>query len=185
MKLNLKALSMLMAVITSFSALFGTFYVKTVQAGVTFGSLMYGKDVSAWTPNTIECLNEQPSVQNDQEFRYDANEIFYIDFRWHIKKQTSTTVTFVLQTNDTYLGWQTVVFDTSTGIYGYEEQGKPGNEILRTLTIPECGDTGNHYLPKTKDQCKKGNWESYGVFKNQGDCVSYIATKGKNLPANQ
>jgi hypothetical protein len=38
-------------------------------------------------------------------------------------------------------------------------------------------------LPTTADQCKKGGWESYGVFKNQGDCVSFVATGGKNPPA--
>jgi hypothetical protein len=38
-------------------------------------------------------------------------------------------------------------------------------------------------LPTTKDQCKNGGWKSYGVFKNQGDCVSFVATKGKNPPA--
>jgi hypothetical protein len=37
--------------------------------------------------------------------------------------------------------------------------------------------------PTTKDQCKNGGWKSYGVFKNQGDCVSYVATKGKNRPS--
>lgn len=37
-------------------------------------------------------------------------------------------------------------------------------------------------LPTTKDQCKGGGWEIYGVFKNQGDCVSYVATNGKNSP---
>jgi hypothetical protein len=30
--------------------------------------------------------------------------------------------------------------------------------------------------------CKNGAWEDWGVFKNQGDCVSYIATQGKNEP---
>ena len=35
----------------------------------------------------------------------------------------------------------------------------------------------------TKDQCKDGGWQSFGVFKNQGDCVSYFATGGKNPPA--
>jgi hypothetical protein len=30
--------------------------------------------------------------------------------------------------------------------------------------------------------CKKGAWEDWGVFKNQGDCVSFIATQGKNEP---
>ncbi|MDD5415872.1 MAG: choice-of-anchor C family protein [Candidatus Daviesbacteria bacterium] len=39
-------------------------------------------------------------------------------------------------------------------------------------------------LPTNKDQCKKGKWEDFGVFKNQGDCVSFVATGGKNLPAN-
>jgi choice-of-anchor C domain-containing protein len=41
------------------------------------------------------------------------------------------------------------------------------------------------YLPTTKDDCKKGGWEDFGVFKNQGDCVSYVATGGTNLPALQ
>lgn len=40
----------------------------------------------------------------------------------------------------------------------------------------------------TKDDCKQGGWESMidnagNSFKNQGDCVSYFATKGKNLGA--
>ena len=30
--------------------------------------------------------------------------------------------------------------------------------------------------------CKKGAWEDWGVFKNQGDCVSYVETQGKNEP---
>ena len=41
------------------------------------------------------------------------------------------------------------------------------------------------YLPTTKDDCKKDGWKDFGVFKNQGDCVSFVATGGKNLPANQ
>jgi hypothetical protein len=40
-------------------------------------------------------------------------------------------------------------------------------------------------LPTTKDQCKNGGWKSYGVFKNQGDCVSFVATKGKNPPRHR
>lgn len=38
-------------------------------------------------------------------------------------------------------------------------------------------------MPTTKDDCKKGGWRSYGVFKNQGDCVSFVATGGRNAPA--
>jgi hypothetical protein len=37
-------------------------------------------------------------------------------------------------------------------------------------------------LPTSKDQCKNGGWRSFGTFKNQGDCVSFVATGGKNPP---
>jgi hypothetical protein len=39
-------------------------------------------------------------------------------------------------------------------------------------------------LPSTKQDCKNGSWRNFGVFKNQGDCVSFVATGGKNPPAN-
>jgi hypothetical protein len=45
----------------------------------------------------------------------------------------------------------------------------------------------------TKDECKDGGWKNFTtgggghqhhhIFKNQGDCVSFFATGGKNLPA--
>lgn len=44
-------------------------------------------------------------------------------------------------------------------------------------------------LPTDKDECKKGGWETFvnvntgvQIFKNQGDCVSFVATEGKNPP---
>jgi hypothetical protein len=38
-------------------------------------------------------------------------------------------------------------------------------------------------MPTTKEQCKNGGWQSYGTtFKNQGDCISFVATQGKNEP---
>ena len=37
-------------------------------------------------------------------------------------------------------------------------------------------------LPTTTEQCKNGGWKTYGVFKNLGDCVSFVATGGKNPP---
>jgi hypothetical protein len=39
-------------------------------------------------------------------------------------------------------------------------------------------------LPVSKAQCKEGGWQNFGLFKNQGDCVSYVATGGTNPPAN-
>ena len=38
-------------------------------------------------------------------------------------------------------------------------------------------------LPTTKAQCKKGGWRDFEIFKNQGDCVSFVATGGKNPPS--
>ncbi len=39
-------------------------------------------------------------------------------------------------------------------------------------------------IATTKDQCMNGNWKTHTdgtkLFKNQGDCVSFVATKGKN-----
>ena len=34
-------------------------------------------------------------------------------------------------------------------------------------------------LPMTSDQCKNGGWQTFGVFTNQGDCVSSIVSMGK------
>jgi hypothetical protein len=30
-------------------------------------------------------------------------------------------------------------------------------------------------LPTSKDQCKHGGWRTFGIFKNQGACVSFVA----------
>ena len=38
-------------------------------------------------------------------------------------------------------------------------------------------------LPTSKDECQNGGWKTFGVFKNQGDCVSFVATRGKNQPS--
>ncbi len=39
-------------------------------------------------------------------------------------------------------------------------------------------------MPTNKDQCKGDGWKAFGsTFKNQGDCVSFVATGGKNQPS--
>ncbi len=39
-------------------------------------------------------------------------------------------------------------------------------------------------VPESKDECKKGGWQDFGdMFKNQGDCVSFVATGGRNVGA--
>jgi hypothetical protein len=39
--------------------------------------------------------------------------------------------------------------------------------------------------PTSKDDCKNGGWQTFSnpSFKNQGDCVSFVATHGKNPPS--
>lgn len=38
-------------------------------------------------------------------------------------------------------------------------------------------------LPTTANDCKKNGWQNYsGKFKNQGDCVSFVASAGRNAP---
>jgi hypothetical protein len=34
-------------------------------------------------------------------------------------------------------------------------------------------------LPTSNEQCKNGGWRNFPGFKNQGDCVSFVATGGK------
>lgn len=38
-------------------------------------------------------------------------------------------------------------------------------------------------LPTSKNQCANVGWKTYGVFRNRGDCVSFVATGGRNPPA--
>ena len=33
--------------------------------------------------------------------------------------------------------------------------------------------------PSSKEQCKNGGWRNFPGFKNQGDCVSFVADRGQ------
>jgi hypothetical protein len=50
----------------------------------------------------------------------------------------------------------------------------------------DSGDIIVHDAPPfstSKEQCRNGGWRTFGVFKNQGDCISFALTGGKNPPA--
>ena len=63
------------------------------------------------------------------------------------------------------------------------------HQIVGSSTI--AGDAGRHAtlwqsqrpLPSSKKECDNGGWSAYAVFKNQGDCVSFVTTGGRNGPA--
>jgi hypothetical protein len=71
--------------------------------------------------------------------------------------------------------------------FGSEEPGTftvtvewSGGTLQQSLSV-NC----EQQLPTRKEDCKNGGWKRYGVFRNQGDCVSYVATGGKNPPSGR
>jgi hypothetical protein len=63
--------------------------------------------------------------------------------------------------------------------------GPGGVNFTPWLTAPAPSGACNGPLvgpPTSKDQCKDGGWRSFNnpTFKNQGDCVSYVATGGRH-----
>jgi hypothetical protein len=63
--------------------------------------------------------------------------------------------------------------------------------VSGNVTLNGVGLTGPLTLvgpPQTTSACQDGGWRAFnfpGSFKNQGDCVSYVATGGGNAPAGR
>ena len=75
---------------------------------------------------------------------------------------------------------------------GMEVTDLPSGDLIRAIptTTSACAPIGTAVsfdvisgdvvvtdapaLPTSKDQCKNDGWQTYGVFKNQGDCVSFV-----------
>ncbi len=51
-----------------------------------------------------------------------------------------------------------------------------------TLTAGDFVVTDAQPFPTSKAQCKNGGWRNFPGFKNQGQCVSFVATGGKKQP---
>jgi Tol biopolymer transport system component len=65
--------------------------------------------------------------------------------------------------------------DATTIVFSSDRTGGSGSTDLYVITRAQI-------FPATKDECKDGGFERFGIFTNQGDCVSYVATKGTNGP---
>jgi hypothetical protein len=67
---------------------------------------------------------------------------------------------------------------TITAFLDDDLEPDPGAELV-TTTVTYCPP------PLAAEECKKGGFENFPnlAFKNQGDCVSYVATQGRNPPA--
>jgi hypothetical protein len=73
-------------------------------------------------------------------------------------------------------GGRLITINPATGLFTFvgSVSAASGGNSLGALAFR------NRCLPTSKEQCKNGGWQNYGVFKNQGDCVSFVTTGGKN-----
>jgi hypothetical protein len=76
----------------------------------------------------------------------------------------------------------------TVGIYTIDDFGNPQTLLYSTTVTAAtaCTDQSNlgsarTLLPTVKEQCQ--NWALYGIFKNAGDCGSYLSTVARNQPA--
>jgi hypothetical protein len=83
--------------------------------------------------------------------------------------------------------WDEIVTNNPDAVvlaYGVNQgSGNPG--LTAAVDALRFSDTTYDFdvAPTSKDDCKKGGWATFSQgFKNQGDCVSYVATGGKNQP---
>lgn len=76
-----------------------------------------------------------------------------------------------------------IIFDEGTDVPAGGTIGTPGTVNIDNISVNNQV-VGSPTSPVTKDECKNGGWQNFNpAFKNQGDCVSFVATKGKNVPA--
>ena len=93
-----------------------------------------------------------------------------VDAPWSTPFNVGTTVNSSATDLHPYLS-----ADALTLVFG---SARPGGSGATDLWIA----TRTQIFPTTKDECKNGGFARFGIFKNQGDCVSYVATGGKNKP---
>jgi hypothetical protein len=89
--------------------------------------------------------------------------------------------------------WAGIITDTSGRVVLDQNVSEPAVGQTITVTPAFTGTldesatlitgVGGRPLPTIKDQCKHGGWKNFPQFKNQGDCVSFVATGGKNPPS--
>ncbi len=91
-------------------------------------------------------------------------------------------------------GWTHVVFDVTNPAQAFPPISPTATVNSIDLILDEQGSANVDNIsvnstniggPSGKDVCKNGGWKNFQnpSFKNQGDCVSFYATGGKNLPA--
>jgi choice-of-anchor C domain-containing protein len=110
-------------------------------------------------PPTVKTLDVSATGGAPARYTYDVTGNDLTNMNW-----TQATYSFLATSASTTLSF----ISRTAGAYG------PAlDNVVVTETVP------------TKDDCKQGGWRTMidnagNAFKNQGDCVSFFATKGKN-----
>jgi hypothetical protein len=78
-------------------------------------------------------------------------------------------------------------FSSGADTYTLPAAGITSVTITRTVSASFwdffIDDVSFTSFPTSTAECKDGGWQAFGAFKNQGDCVSWVATNGENPPA--
>ena len=111
---------------------------------------------------TVKTLDVSATGGTTASYSYDASLNSLSNMNW-----TQETYTFLATSPTTTLSF---ISTTATAF------GPAIDAVVVTESVP------------VKNDCKQGGWQTMidnqgNSFKNQGDCVSYFATKGKNLGA--
>ena len=98
-----------------------------------------------------------------------------------IAKRVDGTVDYYLDDAFVYTA-QHLTLDFIGDVYlAGHSTGEPGTVTFTSYETSTEYD-GPPPRPSTKDDCENGGWRSYEdpAFANQGDCVSFVATDGRN-----
>lgn len=146
--------------------------------------------------------NDTPGATLSQSIATTANGAYILSFYYAAHPYCSSfntrsmlvsagSASGVFTANAVLEGYANTPFPVwKAGTLSFTASGAATTLSFQSLTNFDCGGplvdnvSVEQVLPTTTDQCKEGGWQAYGVFKNQGDCVSFVATQGKNPPAN-
>jgi hypothetical protein len=140
-----------------------------------------------WGAPTLIPELSSPTTENRPTIRQDGLEIFFYSDRlggsgssdlWTATRPTvdapwSTPVNLGATVNSSSVDQHPYLSaDARTLVFSSNRSG--GFDLWMT--------TRAQIFPTTMDECKNGGFERFGIFKNQGDCVSYVVTGGSKPP---
>lgn len=85
---------------------------------------------------------------------------------------------------NTFVTWDEIIdgFEDRSVAAIMVNQGSGNAELMSYVDWVEVDGTTFDFVLATpeKDDCKNGGWQTFGDFKNQGQCVSHFASEGRS-----